>query len=298
MYKMGLFSNYERVGKGVSKNPDNKIALFRFLDIFVSHFSKLVILNFMFILILLPFVAIMRIEYSGVGNIVFYILFIILGAIVGPGLCGFMKVLRNISCRRPVFIWYDFWKAFRTNFRQGAVMGMIDMLFIIAMSFAIPMYYTMAETNSFFNIPFIICLITSFLFVMMHFYIYLLIASTNLSLWQILKNSLYLTAIEIKISIINLITTVIILLSFWLLFPFSAFTLVLIPSFLGLLYAFNCFPVIRKYVIKPYYDARGEKMPDLSYTQPTEENTAVFIDTPETEIPQEPPKKNKKRKIK
>lgn len=294
---MGLFSNYERVGKGISKDPDNKIALFRFLDIYVSHFSKLVILNFIFIIALLPFAGIMLIEHYGLGNMAFYIAFVLSGIFVGPALCGFMKVLRNISCRRPVFIWSDFWRAFRTNFVQGMIMGLIDMLFIVAMSFAIPMYYSMAGRNSVFNIPFIICLITGFLFVMMHFYIYLLIVSTNLSLWQILKNSLYLTAIEIKTSVINLLTTVIVIIAFMLLFPFSSFLLVLIPSFLGLLYAFNCFPAIREHVIKPYYDARGEEMPDLSYTQPSENTEAVFVDTPETEVPQEPPKKKKGRKI-
>lgn len=293
---MGLFSNYERVGKGISKDPDNKIALFRFLDIYVSHFSKLVILNFIFIVAFVPFISMMLAEYFKLGTIITYVIFVLMGAITGPAICGFMKVLRNISCRRPVFIWSDFWRAFRSNFKQGAIMGVVDMFVIVAMSFAIPMYSNMATQNSFFNIPFVICLVTCFMFVAMHFYIYLMIVSTTLSLWQILKNSLYLTAIEIKITVINLIITVITVISFLLLFPYSSFLIILLPSFLGLLYAFNCFPVIRKHIIKPYYDARGEEMPDLSYTQPSEDTEALFVDTPETEIPQEPPKKKKKGK--
>ena len=177
-------------------------------------------------------------------------------------------------------------------------MGIIDMFYIVAMSFALPMYWSMASTNSAFNIPFIICVVTSFIFIMMHFYIYLLIVSTTLNLWEILKDSLFLTAIEIKTSIVNLLTTVVLALSFIVLFPWSLILLFIIPSFLGLLYAFNCFPAIRNHVIKPYYEARGEKMPELTYTQPDEgEGEAVFTDTPETEVPQEPPKKQKKRKI-
>lgn len=292
---MGLFSNYEKVGKGVSKDPDNKIALFRFVDIYISHFSKLIILNFIFLIALLPFAGIMLVEYLGLGNFAFYVVFVLLGIIVGPAVCGFMKVLRNIACRRPVFIWADFWKAFGTNFKQGAIVGVLDMFVIVALSFAIPMYSNMATTSSVFNIPFIICVVTAFIFMMMHFYIYLLMVSTNLSIWEILKDALYLTAIEIKSSIVNLITTVIVILAFFVLFPWSMFTIIIFPSFLGLLYAFNCFPAIRQHVIKPYYDARGEEMPDISYTQTSEE--AVFTDTPETEIPQEPPKKQKNRKI-
>lgn len=292
---MGLFSNYEKVGKGVSKDPDNKIALFRFVDIYISHFSKLIILNFIFLIALLPFAGIMLVEYLGLGNFAFYVIFVLLGIIVGPAVCGFMKVLRNIACRRPVFIWADFWKAFGTNFKQGAIMGVLDMFVIVALSFAIPMYSNMAATSSVFNIPFVICVVTAFIFMMMHFYIYLLMVSTNLSIWEILKDALYLTAIEIKSSIVNLITTVIVILAFFVLFPWSMFTIIIFPSFLGLLYAFNCFPAIRQHVIKPYYDARGEEMPDLGYTQTSED--AVFTDTPETEIPQEPPKKQKKKRI-
>ena len=246
----------------------------------MNHLSKLIALNFIFLLALLPFAGIMFVEYLGVGNIGYYVIFVLLGAFVGPALCGFMKVLRNISCRRPVFIWSDFWKAFRSNFKQGAVMGMIDMFFIVAMSFAIPLYWSFAAENSFFNIPFIICIVTAFIFIMMHFYIYLMIVSTTLNL-----------------CVINLITTVVIVAAAILLFPWSVILLLIVPSFLGLLYAFNCFPAIRNRVIKPYYDERGEEMPDISYTQPDDNDEAVFVDTPETEIPQEPPKKTKKKRI-
>ncbi len=296
---MGLFSNYEKVGKGVSKDPDKKIPLFRFLDIYMEHITKLILLNFIFLLALLPFGGIMFVEYLGLGNLAFYVIFVLLGAFVGPALCGFMKVLRNISCRRPVFIWSDFWKAFGKNFKQGAVMGIIDMFFLVAMSFALPMYWGFASENSLFNIPFVICVVCAFLFVMMHFYIYLLMVSTTLNLWEILKDSLYLTAIEIKSSVVNLITTVVVVMAFVVLFPWSTILLFVAPSFLGLLYAFNCFPAIREHVIKPYYDARGEEMPELTYTAKTEEDGSepIFTDTPETEIPQEPPKKPKKKKI-
>lgn len=294
---MGLFSNYERVGKGVSKDPDNKIALFRFFDIYLQHISKLILLNFIFLLALVPFFGLSLLEHYGFGNLVFYVLFVVSGIFVGPALCGFMKVLRNISCRRPVFIWSDFWKAFRTNFKQGAIMGVIDMFFFVALSFAIPMYWNMSAQNSAFNIPFVICIVTAFIFVMMHFYVYLLIVSTTLNLWEILKDSLYLTAIEIKSSIVNLLTTVVVMMAVVVLFPWSMILLIIAPSFLGLLYAFNCFPAIRKHVIKPYYEARGEEMPELSYTQSSDETEAVFTDTPETEIPQEPPKKQKKKRI-
>lgn len=296
---MGLFSsNYDRVGPGVLKNPNAKAPIFKFFEIYFNHFSKLVILNLLFIIALLPFALVFLVEYLNLGEtaytVVFYIVFCLLGSVIGPACCGMMKICRNIATERPVFLWHDFWKAVKSNLKQGLVMGLIDSVAIVLMSFAFPIYFSMSEQNGVFYIPFVICLICTFVFVMMHFYIYLFIVSTNLTLWQILKNSFYLTAIEIKTSIINLLLTVLILAVVVLLWPYTSFLVVVVPSFLGLMYAFNNFPAIRKYVIQPYYDARGEKNPEFAYMD--NEDESVFTDTPETEIPQDAPKASKSKR--
>lgn len=296
---MGLFSsNYDRVGPGVPKNPNAKAPIFKFFEIYFNHFSKLVILNLLFIIALLPFALVFLVEYLNLGEtaytVVFYIVFCLLGSVIGPACCGMMKICRNIATERPVFLWHDFWKAVKSNLKQGLVMGLIDSVAIVLMSFAFPIYFSMSEQNGVFYIPFVICLICTFVFVMMHFYIYLFIVSTNLTLWQILKNSFYLTAIEIKTSIINLLLTVLILAVVVLLWPYTSFLVVVVPSFLGLMYAFNNFPAIRKYVIQPYYDARGEKNPEFAYMD--NEDESVFTDTPETEIPQDAPKASKSKR--
>lgn len=299
---MGMFSNYDRVGPGVSKNPDDKLPIIKFFEIYISHFSKLIILNLYFIISLLPILLIMFVENlvqpeTPLYYVAFYSAFILLGSLIGPASCGFMKILRNISCRRPVFMWHDYIETVKANFKQGILIGLIDMVFIVLMSMALPLYYNMSTQNSIFYIPFIICLVTAVLFLMMHSYIYLLMVSTNLGLWKILKNSFFLMAIDIKTSIINLIVTVIISALAIIFFPYSAFLLVIIPSFLGLTYAFNCFPNIRKYVIKPWYDARGEEVPEVGEISDIDSET-LFKDTPETEVPQELPKSGRSRKIK
>ncbi len=283
---MGLFSsNYDKVGPGVSKNPNDKAPFFKFFEIYFSHFSKMIILNLLFIIALLPFALIFLVETLDLSEnaymVLFYIAFCILGSVLGPAMCGMMRICRNIATERPTFIWHDFWKAVKVNLKQGLIMGFVDSVFIVLMSFALPLYFSMAEQNSMMYIPFIICLVCAFLFITMHFYIYLFIVSTNLSLWKIFKNSFYLTAIEIKTSIANLLLTVLVVAIIILMWPFSSFTVILVPSLLGLLYAFNNFPAIRKYVIQPYYDARGEQNPEFAYRD-TEED-ALFTDTPETE---------------
>lgn len=296
---MGLFSKYDQVGKGISKNPDNKAPIFKFFELYGSHFSKLILLNFMLILSLLPFALVLLIENLGLSdtafNVVFYIAFIFLAALIGPSLCAFMKLLRNVSTERPFFLWHDYWKTFKSNFKQGYIMGLIDSVFIVLMSFAFPLYFSMAAANEVMYIPFVICLVCSIIFVMMHFYIYLLIPSTTLGLWKIIKNSLLLTAIDIKGSFTNLLVTVVILLLTIIFWPYTSFLFIVVPSFLGLMYAFNCFPVIRKYVIQPYYDAKGEQNPEFAYKE--NDGEALFEDAPETEVPPELPKNNKKKTI-
>lgn len=168
------------------------------------------------------------------------------------------------------------------------------MAFIAAMSAAFPLYYNMSVENSMFYIPFVICLVCSIIFVMMHSYIYLLIVSTTLSIWKILKNSFFLTSLEIKISVINLVVTAAIIIFMLIFFPFTAFMLVIVPSFLGLLYSYNCFPLIRKYVIQPWYDQRGEQNPEFEYKQTDGE--AIFTDAPETETAEDAPKEKTKKK--
>ena len=49
--------------------------------------------------------------------------------------------------------------------------------------------------------------------------------------------------------------------------------------------------MIRKYVIQPWYDQRGEKNPEFEYLESNDET--IFTDTPETEVPPEPAPKKK-----
>lgn len=60
--------------------------------------------------------------------------------------------------------------------------------------------------------------------------------------------------------------------------------------------AFNCYPVIRKYVIQPYYDSRGEDNPEFDYLK-TKEDEAVFEDNPQIETVHEKKETGRKGKV-
>ena len=67
-------------------------------------------------------------------------------------------------------------------------------------------------------------------------------------------------------------------------------------SFLWLMVCFNCYPVIQKLVINPYYEQRGEENPELRYTSPSNPEESICVDQGGKEKPIEPKKKPKRGK--
>lgn len=296
---MGFFGGYENAGPGVPKNPEKKTAIARFFEIYFRRFWKLMTLNLMYFIFYIPFFAAMTVAFSEsidknlkiVGVCALVLLMILT---IGPATAGFIKVLRNYSQERNAFLWSDFIKAFKGNYKQALIMGIIDLIFAAGFITAVVSYNEWASQNTAMYIPFIICLSCMLMFILMHFYIYLLIVSTTLSLKNIIKNSFLLVGVSLKKCIFTLFVAAVLVLIIVFLYPYSFFALPFFPiSFLGFLICFNCYPVIREYVIDPYYAQRGEENPEDSCVR-LNENEAVFEDKGGQE---EPIKVDKKKKV-
>lgn len=296
---MGLFGGYENAGPGVPKNPEEKTVVAKFFEIYFRRFWKLMTLNILYFIFFIPFFAGMSIAFSESIQTNLKILGLIaIGLIIvltfGPATAGFVKVVRNYSQERNAFIWSDFAKAFKQNYVQSLIMGIIDLVFAAGFVIAIVSYNDWASKNTIMYVPFIITLSCMLVFVMMHFYIYLLIVSTNLSLKNILKNSFLLVGVSLKKCVFTLVVAALLILVFVFLYPFSFFVIPFIPlSLLCFLICFNCYPVIREYVIDPYYAKRGEENPEDKYLKETEEE-AVFEDKGGQEQPIKASKKKNK----
>lgn len=101
----------------------------------------------------------------------------------------------------------------------------------------------------------------------MNFYIFPMLVSTNLSLKNVLKNSLALSVVALKTNIITTLILAAVIAVYVLVFMFvnikySMILLFLLPfmpaSWLGLVITFQSYPIIQKYIINPYYEQRGE----------------------------------------
>ena len=155
-----------------------------------------------------------------------------------------------------------------------------------------------------FYVLFAITLSVALIVLIMNFYMFLMLVSTNLSLKNVVKNSLALSIVALKRNIVTLLiiaafVAVYVLLLFYVNLKYSMILLFLLPflpaSWIGLAVVFQSYPVIQKYIINPYYEQRGEVNPELMPGSTAEEET-VFEDMGGKEKPIEPGAQGKNKK--
>ncbi|MGN0688207.1 MAG: YesL family protein [Oscillospiraceae bacterium] len=237
---MGLFGNYNDSGAGVSKAAPRKKTFFRFFDAFVNKFWVLLEINFIYVLFCLPVVT------------------------FGPATAAMTTMMRNIYLEKPQFIFHDFWQAFKKNFQKSFAIGIVD---VIAIGLAVFSYFFYVKNllyNDDYWLFFALTMAAEVIFLMMNFFIYPQIVALDLNMPSILKNSLILAFVNLKG---NIIALVFFLIYAVLLLYFHVFVLVFAPivpfGWLGLIAIFCCYPAIQKFIINPFYEANGQKNPEL-----------------------------------
>lgn len=250
-----FFKGRKGSNNGVGKNQSNKSNFAKFFEIFFRKFWKLMSLNVLYLIFCIPIVT------------------------IGPATAAFTKILKSYCQERNVTMLSDFIDAFKKNFKQSFIIGLIDILLVAIFVISVPYYFELANKSSFFIFTLGISIFTIMILVMMHFYLYLMIVSTELKLSQILKNSLILAISELKKNAITFFITLLVIAIFVATSPYSIPIIPFMPlSFLGLMICFNTYPIIRKQIIQPFYDLRGELNPEFSNLNPHEEVKSVFID--------------------
>ncbi len=271
----GLF-DYTKPGKGVDKNSPQKKRIFVFFELYFRKFWKLITLNLIYILFCIPIIT------------------------IGPATTAMALVLKNYSLERPVFLFSDFFDAFKKNFKQSFLLGIINalLLFLVYVSFS---YYSY---NSSFNwmylIPFGIITCLAFILIMMGFYLYIMIPVLDMKFKPMIKNSFLLSIVGIKSNLLTMLFVGIITFLMIILFPIS---LLIVPilyfSTIWFIIAFNTYPVIEKFVISPYYEQTGEKRPDRYYHDDFDEfDELVFEDIGSSEVALPQASKAKSKTIK
>lgn len=312
---MGLFGGYEKAGAGIAKDAPKKKPFFRYWELVGRKFWKLIEINMLLMSSILPLLgAALSLYYLNdvnptAGYVLAGALVLLFAVLFGPIMAGCAKILRNFSVEKPVFLVDTFFKTFRSCFKQACIMGIIDVLVLASAASGFYVYPILIEavkmsenggSPSIYYVFFVVSLSVAIAVLLMSFYAYLMIVSTDLSMKNILKNSLALSCIALKKNLITLLIAgltcgVFVLLT--ILFPhILVFVLPFAPiGFVAFAVVFNCYPVIQKYVINPYYAQRGEVNPEMMYSESQGEN--VFEDQGGKEKPVEAPKQKKKGKV-
>ncbi len=236
---MGLFTNYNDSGSGVSKKAPQKKIFFRFFEAFANKFWTLMYINFIYVLFCLPIVT------------------------FGPATAAMTTLMRNIYLEKPQFVFHDFWQAFKKNFKQSFIIGIVDVLAIALAVYAFIFYTTNIDADNYW-LYYALTMAAEVIFLLMNFFIYPQIAALDLKMPAILKNSLIFAFVNLRGNLICL-ALFIGYATLILFFPFIMLMLaIILPfGFLGLVVIFACYPAIQKLIINPYYESKGEKNPEL-----------------------------------
>lgn len=196
--------------------PSNRFALF--FDMLKTRFLKLIQVNLMFVLFLLP----------AIFFIYAFIMYIMLGAEVedmlqmlnqtllflipclgfaGIGMTGLVYITRNWARDEHAWVWSDFIDTIKHNWKQGLVLGLIDGVLIYVISMA-GLFYAM---NSGANVLFYglgwLMVVLLIVLGMVNIYIWPMIITYDLGLFKQLRNALVLALGRLPFSLLFLVIT-------------------------------------------------------------------------------------------
>jgi len=268
-----FFRNYGKSGPGISKDVTAKSRKKLFFEILRVRIWKLFALNLIFTLFCIPIVT------------------------IGPAIAGMTRVLKNYAIDKHAYVFGDFWEGFKKDFPRALILGIIDLIAYTGIYLGIRMYPEFAKQDGlgFFYGVFAVTIAVGIAFTIMNFYMYLMMVSTSLSMNNIVKNSLFLTFLAPRQNLTAIGIAGGILIVYRLLIALNLQFLFIIPflpaAFVAFIICFICYPVVQKYVIDPFYEARGETNPDYRIQEDPDE--VIFEDMGGKETPVEPEKESK-----
>ncbi len=234
----GLF-NYEKLGPGVDKREPEKKEFIVFFELYFRKFWKLIIANLLYVLVSLPVVT------------------------TGLAQAGLTYITRNFARQKHAFIPEDFFDTIRKNWRQALPIGIINLLLTLLLLFDIYFFYVWNQgwmSSLFLAVSACVYVI----FTVMKYYIYMMMITFKLKTKQLYKNSFILVSAGLgRNAIISLVLLLFYAAAVALLFAnlivgivvILLFYIFLFPAFRSFLIQFTIFPVIKKYMIDPYYKA-------------------------------------------
>lgn len=302
-----LFKEYVSSGPGIAKDAPGKTGIALFFQILFSKawlIGGVNLLHYLFILPLtLGFAAISFIRNQDILLAVIAVLCLVFAVVIGPATAGMTTVIRKFVIQKHSFVLRDFFKGFKTNFKKAVVIGLLDFFIYASAIASLYVYPQMAQAlnNKLFYAAMIITLSLALVVTMMNFYIWLMLVATDLSLKDLLKNSFALSFVAMKTNLLTFVICAALVIGMAALAFVPAAFMMLIPflpaALICYIVTFNCYPVIQKYVIDPYYTRLGKVNPERINDAEAVEEETLFEDMGGKEKPVEADKKSKPKRI-
>ena len=213
-----------------------------------------------------PAVAALLTMFSRQGEVrilttVDYVL-LALGALViltfGLVRVGLTYILRNMFRGEPIFMWHDFWYAVKRNLRQGIIFGVMDIAIVGLLLYDIVFFNLNYNVNMMMSTMFFMALCMAMLYFFMRHYIYLMLATFDISISKMFKNALKFTVLGLKRNLMLLLGTVILVVIEYLFMIYylplgMIIPFVILPSLLMMMGVYAAYPKIKEIMIDPYY---------------------------------------------
>ena len=176
---------------------------------------------------------------------------------------GTTYIIRNLIKGEPIFLRHDFFYAIKRNLRQGFIMGIIDLLIIVMLSYDMAFFFfNMGGYGS--ALLFYASVLLAIIYSIMRFYIYNLIITFDLPLFKIIKNAFIFSALGLKRNLVAFIgIIVLILIDYYLMILILPLGLVLpiivLYGYCAYIGSYASWPKIKEIMIDPYASETAEE---------------------------------------
>lgn len=278
------FFDYTKPGKGVSKEDLDKKGISLYLDIFFRRFWKIVTLNLIYLLFSIPAIviswfictyavsalaAIAQISLTdeminGLSLLSIFVCMVFLFVTgTGPASAGMVYVLRKYVNDTHSWVWSDFLDNLKSNFRQGIIVYVINVVITLACALSF-VFYSQAVTGIISLFLRTVMFVFGAIFIMMQMYTYQLMVSFELSVKDIYKNSFILLMARLPWNILSAAVSVLIIygvfsLSFSI--PIAGIVVIgaLFYSLVSFTQIFMTNNTIKKYILEPALSSQNSE---------------------------------------
>lgn len=188
-----LRPDYSKPGAGVSKKEPEKRQLIVFFESLWSHLGRLELVNMVFLLFSVPVVALMVainlfLQSFAIPPVFMNLLSLLPLSLLAIPIGGLTYVTRNMARDEHAFVWYDFVKNMKLNWKQNLIHGLLTFFVVFCSAYAVIFYVNKSADSWLYYVPCAMVIMVLVAFYFAQFYIPTMIVTFELPYKNILKN--------------------------------------------------------------------------------------------------------------